>query len=215
MKPLLQVALDYLDLDPALEMIKKIESEIDLIEAGTPLIKAEGLKQTFESFQKFTKKPLIADLKAADVADIEFTLASDCGAEFVTVLGSSPKENINDAIESAKKLNLKLVVDLMGVVDYKNKAKELMEMGVKYLGLHCGISEQRQNKTIFSKTKEVSEIILESDTQIVVAGGIKENNIHLLKNIKNIAIIIVGGGITNQKNPLEATKILQEKIRNL
>ncbi len=214
-KPLLQVALDFTNLEDAVAMAKKVEQDVDIIEAGTPLLKAEGMKKVLEELSVLTKKPVVADLKAADVADIEFKVAAAGGAEFVTVLANSPIENIEDGLKSAKVLNLKLAADLLGVEDYCARAKQLVGIGVEYIGLHCGISEQRQGKDIFTKTREVAEVIAPLGGKIVVAGGIKAENVENLKGIPGIAIIIVGGGITGAPDPAAAAKILQEKISNL
>ena len=42
--PLLQVALDYTSLPPALAMALQVAGEVDIIEIGTPLCKAAGLE---------------------------------------------------------------------------------------------------------------------------------------------------------------------------
>lgn len=211
-KPKLQIALDYVNLKDALAMIEKVQTEVDLIEAGTPLIKAEGMKNLFKAFKQRTEKPIVADLKAADVADIEFQVAKDSGATYVTMLGASPIENIEDGLKFARENNLKAVVDLIGVENYIEKSKELANIGVELFGVHCGISEQRQGKTVFSKAREISEAVSSLGGKLVVAGGIKQDNVKELKNIKNIEIIIVGGGITGADDPVGAAKLIKESI---
>lgn len=213
-KPKLQLALDYVNLKEPLEITEKVESEVDIIEAGTPLIKAVGMQNILKSLSEVTNKPIVADLKAADVADIEFQVAKDNGATYVTMLGASPLENIEDGLKFAKNNELKAVVDLIGVEDYVEKSKKLIEMGVELLGVHCGISEQRQGKTTFSKTCEISEAIDGLGGKLVVAGGVKQDNIKELEGIKNIDIIIVGGGITSADDPVEVAKNIKESILN-
>ena len=214
-KPLLQVALDYVDLEPAMEMAKKVVDAVDIVEAGTPLIKAVGMRSILRDLRALGEKAVVADLKAADVADIEFKVAAEYKANYVTVLGASPIENIQDGLKAAQELGLILVADLLGVENYVERAKELVGIGVEHIGLHCGISEQRQGKNIFTKTREVAEAIVPLGGKIVVAGGIKLDNIDNLKGIPGIAIIIVGGGITSASDPLVAAQSLKEKINNL
>jgi 3-hexulose-6-phosphate synthase len=213
-KPKLQLALDYVNLEDPLKMIEKVESEVDIIEAGTPLIKSEGMKNVLKAFREKTKKPIVADLKVADVADIEFQVAKDFGATYVTMLGASPIENIEDGLKFARENNLKAVVDLIGVENYIERAKKLVSIGVELFGVHCGISEQRQGKTVFSKAKEISEAISSLGGKLVIAGGIKQDNVKELKGIKNIEIIIVGGGITGADDPVGAAKAIKESINN-
>lgn len=214
-KPKLQLALDYVSLQEPLEMAKKVESVVDIIEAGTPLIKAVGMQSILKGLSEVTMKPIVADLKAADVADIEFQVAKDFGATYVTMLGASPLENIEDGFKFAKENNLKAVVDLIGVKDYVEMSKKLVDMGIELLGVHCGISEQRQGKTTFSKTREISEAVSNFGGKLVVAGGIKQDNINELKGIENIEIIIVGGGITGADDPVQAAKSIKESINKL
>lgn len=215
MTPKLQLALDFTDLAEATAMLRETESEVDIIEAGTPLLKAEGMKNILPALTDITDKPVVADLKVADVADIEFDVAATHKATYVTLLAASPNENIQDGIKSARENNLKAVADLIGVEDYCARAKEMVEMGVKYIGVHCGISEQRQGKTLFTKAKEVSEAVKSLGGELVLAGGINADNIAKLAGIKNIAIIIAGGGITGAEVPVQAARELKNKIKEI
>lgn len=211
--PKLQVALDYLNLEQALTTLKQVEEYVDLVEAGTPLIKAEGLKKILPALAQFTSKPLVADLKTADVAAYEFKLAQQLGASYTTLLAASPQENIQEGLAVAQQSELKVVVDLLGVDNYVETAIKLVKQGVVYLGVHCGISEQVAGKTIFRKTQEISNAIAELGGQLVVAGGINSNNVNYFKGINNIAIIIAGGSITNSPHPAKSAQQLQEQIK--
>lgn len=213
--PKLQLALDHLNLELALTTLKQVEPYVDLVEAGTPLVKAEGLKTILPALAQCTRKPLVADLKTADVAAYEFEFAKQFGASYMTMLGSSPRENIQEGVEFAQNYGVNVVVDMLGVDNYVEKAIELVKQGVEYLGLHCGISEQMAGKTIFQKTQEVSQAISGLGGQIVVAGGINADNMTKLKGIENIAIVIVGGSITKSPQPADSAKQLQATIREV
>ena len=41
--PIIQLALDYVELPPALAMAQIVRNEVEAIEIGTPLTKAEGM----------------------------------------------------------------------------------------------------------------------------------------------------------------------------
>ncbi len=56
MKPIVQISLDLTDLDQALETAQlAIDSGVDWLEAGTPLILAEGLHAIRGLRQRFPK----------------------------------------------------------------------------------------------------------------------------------------------------------------
>jgi 3-hexulose-6-phosphate synthase len=213
--PLLQVALDFTSIDKAIEVATEVEEYVDILEAGTPLIKSVGLINILPALKKISDKPLVADLKVADVADIEFEVAASYSANYVTILASSPIENIRDGIKSAKKNKLKIVADLIGVDDYMKKSKEVIKLGINLISVHCSICEQRMGKTPFDKTKEVAKAILPLGGKIVAAGGINQDNVHRLEGLSNIAIIIVGGGITKSVDPKQAAFNIKKKIKEI
>jgi len=210
--PKLQIALDHLDIEPALTVLAQVEPYVDLVEAGTPLIKSTGLKTILPALAQCTQKPLIADLKTADVAAYEFELARQLGAAYMTLLAASPPENIQEGLAYAQKYHLEVVVDLLGIEDYVAKAVALVSHGVKYLGVHCGISEQMAGKNIFQKAQEIDAAISQLGGRMVVAGGINADNVVHLQGINTIAIIVAGGSITQSPDPVASAQKLKQKI---
>jgi len=66
-KIILQLALDILNLDRAISMAKEaVPGGVDWIEAGTPLIKSEGMEAIRELKRIFPDKKIIADMKTMD-----------------------------------------------------------------------------------------------------------------------------------------------------
>lgn len=62
----LQVSVDLLSLEQAMNLLEEVAPYVDVIEAGTPLIKQEGLKGV-ETFKKFYPDKLVfADMKTMD-----------------------------------------------------------------------------------------------------------------------------------------------------
>ncbi|MCY7288092.1 MAG: orotidine 5'-phosphate decarboxylase, partial [Cryobacterium sp.] len=59
----LQVAMDVLTTDAALELAAKVAPYVDIIELGTPLIKAEGLRAVTAIKAAHPDKTVFADLK--------------------------------------------------------------------------------------------------------------------------------------------------------
>jgi 3-hexulose-6-phosphate synthase len=82
----LHVAVDLHTLEKAIAMVHKVAPFVDIIEAGTPLIKQEGLRIISILKECFPEKLILADMKTMDAGGLEAKLAYDAGADLVTVL---------------------------------------------------------------------------------------------------------------------------------
>src|SRR5881392_3470089 len=88
MEPVLQVALDHMHRKRALLAAKEaVEGGADWLEAGTPLIKSEGMEVVRELKKSFPGKTIVADLKTMDTGAFETEIAAKAGADVITVMG--------------------------------------------------------------------------------------------------------------------------------
>ena len=72
MKPIVQISLDLTNIDEALETAAlAMRAGVDWLEAGTPLILAEGLHGVRALRAAFPNTPIIADLKTMDGGYLE------------------------------------------------------------------------------------------------------------------------------------------------
>src|SRR3970282_89819 len=79
-KPVLHVALDFMHLKRALQAAKEaVAGGADWIEAGTPLIKSEGMEAVRALKKAFPDKTIIADLKTMDTGALEVEIAAKAG----------------------------------------------------------------------------------------------------------------------------------------
>ena len=118
MKPVLQVALDLLNADRALAIAHDaVKGGADWLEAGTPLIKSEGMDIVRQLREQFPGKTIVADMKTMDTGALETEMAAKAGADVICLLAASDDSTILDAVKSARKYGAKLMVDLIGVPD--------------------------------------------------------------------------------------------------
>jgi 3-hexulose-6-phosphate synthase/6-phospho-3-hexuloisomerase len=74
------LALDFVDLHRALKVAElAVPAGVDWIEAGTPLIKSEGLDAVRELKKRFPGKTIVADMKIMDAGRIEVEAAAKAG----------------------------------------------------------------------------------------------------------------------------------------
>ena len=169
-KPILQLALDFVDLDRALRVAEEgVKGGADWLEAGTPLIKSEGLEAVRKLKEKFPDKVIVADMKVMDGGRVEVECAAKAGADVVDVLGAAPDATIRECIKAGRNYGAKIVVDAIGVKSVRERAVEVEKMGADFLAVHIAIDEQMEGIDPFERLKEITSAV---SIPVCVAGGI-------------------------------------------
>ncbi|MCY1612724.1 3-hexulose-6-phosphate synthase [Staphylococcus pettenkoferi] len=199
----LQLAIDLLNKEQAAELANKVKDYVDIVEIGTPIVINEGLPSVQHMDENIDGVKVLADLKIMDAADYEVSQAVKFGADVVTILGVAEDASIKAAVEEAHKHGKELLVDMIAVQDLEKRAKELDEMGADYIAVHTGYDLQAQGVSPLDSLRKVKGVI--KNSKIAIAGGIKP------ETIKEVAaespdLVIVGGGIANADDPVEAAK---------
>ncbi|AVR05785.1 3-hexulose-6-phosphate synthase [Pluralibacter gergoviae] len=209
----LQVALDLLSTDAAVNLLNDIAPYVDIIEVGTPLIKIEGLSVLREIKSRWPDKFLFADLKTMDAGALEAELALNAGADAVSVLAVAADGTIAGAVNAANKLGKSVVVDLIGVPPTHRLARidELRKLGVGTVELHAGLDEQAQEGY---SLPALLATIAGTDVKFAVAGGITLDTVDIVA-AAGAETAVVGGGIYNAANPAATAKSLKEKLLQL
>ncbi|MCK4266014.1 MAG: orotidine 5'-phosphate decarboxylase [Thermoplasmata archaeon] len=211
-KIMTQVALDLVDEHRALQIAREaVEGGIDWLEAGTPLIKSEGMSIVRKLKAEFPDNIIVADMKTMDVGGLEVEMATKSGAGIVCIMGISEDQTVTEAVKSAGQYGSKVMADLMGVQDKAARARQLEEMGVHYLCVHVSIDEQMVGGSPLAELKTVTEAV---NIPVAVAGGL--NSETAPSAVENGAsIIIVGGAIIKAPDVTQATKDVVRSIHEL
>ncbi len=213
MKPVLQLALDFVDLKRAVKSAQAgVAGGVDWLEIGTPLIKSEGLQAVRELRRLFPRVTLVADMKIMDAGRIEVETAAKAGANIVDVLGAASDATVRECIQAGKNYGAKIVVDLIAVKDPVSRGKQIEDFGADYITVHCSIDEQMEGKDPFETLRRLAEAI---SLPVGVAGGINsETAARALE--AGASIVIVGGAITKAVDPAEAAsnirKAMEERV---
>jgi 3-hexulose-6-phosphate synthase/6-phospho-3-hexuloisomerase len=204
----LQIALDVLNIKKALEIAKKC-SGAHIFEAGTPLIKSEGLKAVTELKNHFPDKVIVADMKTMDVGYLETEIAAKAKTDVVSILAVADNNTIKDSVKAGRKHGIKICCDLINVKDPVKRAKELEKFGVDSFSLHLGIDQQKKSKYPYPTLRKLCETV---KTPVSAGGGLTDKDV--LNVIKAGAdIIIIGSFITKSKDPSQTTKLVLNKLR--
>ena len=141
--PLIQVSLDVTTIPEALDMAHAAHNAgVDWLEAGTPLILAEGLHGIRALRQAFPGVPLVADLKTMDGAGLEGEMMFQAGADMVVVMGQAHNASIIAQVEMARQYGKQVMCDVMLCPDKPGRARRAEELGVDYIIVHTGFDER-------------------------------------------------------------------------
>lgn len=97
----IQLALDRMDINQAIQITQQVEKYIDWIEVGTSLIKEFGIKSIEAIKRAFPSKMIVADTKTMDNAVYECNLCFEAGADVMTVMGVAPLMTVEACLKEA------------------------------------------------------------------------------------------------------------------
>ena len=101
--PQVQVALDLLRLQDALRIARRAVAEgIGWLEAGTPLIKSEGMRAVRGLVRAFPGKTVAADMKTLDAGGLESEMAFRAGADIVSISNLAHDRTVRDSVRTAR-----------------------------------------------------------------------------------------------------------------
>lgn len=144
MKPIVQISLDLTNIDEAISTARMaLRAGVDWLEAGTPLILAEGLHGVRALRKEFPGVPIVADLKTMDGGYLEAEMMAKAGATHVVVMARAHAETIKCVVNAGKDFNCKVMGDNLGCEDMIAAAKMLEDLGCDYVIHHIGYDERR------------------------------------------------------------------------
>jgi 3-hexulose-6-phosphate synthase/6-phospho-3-hexuloisomerase len=208
-KAVLQVALDILELKRALQIAQEsIDGGADWIEAGTPLIKSEGMQAIRSMRDRFPDSVIVADMKVADTGTLEVEMAAKAGANIVCILADADDSVIAESVRAARLYGIRIMADLINVRDPIKRAPELEAMGVDIICAHVGIDQQMIGKNSIALLTSLSGLI---HIPLAVAGGISAATAG--DAVKCGAdIVIVGGWIVRSAEVSQNTRKIRAEM---
>lgn len=132
----LQLALDDITLEDAMELVDKVHDYVDIVEIGSPFIIDCGMEPVKRIKAKYPDLEVLADTKIMDAGDYEAELTYKAGADYCTVLGVTDTLTIKGCLDAAKKYGKKVFVDMICVKDIEGRVEEIEEAGVDCIGVH-------------------------------------------------------------------------------
>jgi len=205
----LQVAIDLLNIDEALDIAHQVGGVgVDIIEAGSPLIKSVGIRSIQLIKDLFPNIPVCADMKIADIGFVETGLALYSGASMVTVLSVISDNTIIEALRAGGYYECVVIADLLGERDKIKRVSELKALGIKNIYLDFPVEKAGPKDIDYLK-----RLTSDPDIKFSIAGSIDDKNVYKLKGL-NLDIVVVGRYIAESKKPGENAWQMLEILRS-
>ena len=146
--PLVQLALDFPTVEEALRFAEiGVRAGVDILEAGTPLIVAQGVEAIGKLARAFPTYPILADYKTMDSGGKNVLITQKQGAHYMTVCANAADETVKAAITAGKQTGIKVVTDMIGVKDLAARACLVERWGVDMIYLHYAADQRRADPT--------------------------------------------------------------------
>lgn len=177
MRPIVQISLDLTNIDEALETAAMaMRAGVDWLEAGTPLILAEGLHGVRALRKAFPGIPIVADLKTMDGGYLEAEMMAKAGATHVVVMARAHEETLRCVVKAGHDFGVKVMGDNLGCPDMVAAAKWMEDLGCDYVIHHIGFDERRgiaaQGRRMPSPLDQLREVVQAVKVPVQAVGGL-------------------------------------------
>lgn len=153
-----------------------LRAGVDWLEAGTPLIIAEGMNGVRELRKAFPKTPIVADLKTMDGGWLEAELMAKAGATQVVVMGQAHRETIELVVRAGADFGIEVMGDNMVMPDPVEGARILADLGCHYVIHHIGYDHRnvrrKRGESVPSPLDRLKEVVAAVKVPVQAVGGL-------------------------------------------
>ena len=196
MNPIVQISLDLTDINEAIETARiALEAGVDWLEAGTPLILAEGLHGVRALRKEFPDTPIVADLKTMDGGYLEAEMMAKAGATHVVVMARAHAETIKCVVKAGRDFGVKVMGDNMCFDDKASASRMLEDLGCDYIVHHTGFDERNgifaDTGRMLSPLDDLDAVVKAVSIPVQAVGGLSiEQAISMPK--RGAPLVVIG-----------------------
>ena len=211
--PRLQLALDLLDLDQALQAARAAAESVDVIEAGTLLCLSEGMRAVRTLREAFPEKTLVGDVRIVRAGRNIAEMAFDAGADWVSVVGEAPMESIEAAAGVAQTCGGEIQVELNP--DWTpEQAREWRQLGIEQVIFHSTAEVEAVGGGWSRRSLDTVRRLADMGFRVTVAGGISVETIPVFAGVP-VFVFIAGRSIVGAPDPAAAARRFKEALGRL
>jgi 3-hexulose-6-phosphate synthase/6-phospho-3-hexuloisomerase len=177
MKTIVQISLDLTSIPEAVKTAHlAVRAGVDWLEAGTPLIIAEGMNGVRALRAEFPSVPIVADLKTMDGGWLEAEMMANAGATHVVVMERAHPETVKVVVKAGRDFGVQVMGDNLAAEDKVEAARRLEDLGCDYVIHHTGYDERRglsaMGKPWPSPLDQLREVVAAVHVPVQAVGGL-------------------------------------------
>ena len=209
-----QLSLDLTSIDEAIETATiAVEAGVDWLEAGTPLLLADGLHAVEKLRARFPKHPIVADLKTMDGGYLEAEMMAKAGADFVVVMGRAHEATIRTVIDAGRDFNIRVMGDNLGAPNRVECATWLAKLGVDVVVHHIGFDERGLIRGL-SPLDEIDDVVRAVQIPVQAVGGLSiDQAIECAR--RGAPLVVVGAPLVIDGASFRPADGLYDKIKQI
>ena len=210
-RPQLQIALDTFDMPSALRPLNAAVSQVDVIECGTVLIIAEGLRAVREIRALYPNKTILADVRIAEAGAVISRACFEAGASWVSVVAGASMTTVEQVVKVAKEFGGEVQIELGETYD-PEQAREWRRLGATQVIIHRSRDAEAAGKLTWGENdKDRIRQLHQMGFKVTVTGGVTAKDLPFFQGVP-VGVVISGRGIVKADDPLAAATDLRETI---
>lgn len=210
-RPKLQIALDTFDMPSALKPLNTAISQIDVIECGTVLIIAEGLRAVREIRALYPNKTILADVRIAEAGAVISRACFEAGANWVSVVAGASMTTVEQVVTVAQEFGGEVQIELGEQYD-ANLARQWRKLGATQVIVHRSRDAEAAGELTWGEhDKARIRELHDMGFAVTITGGVTAKDIPYFTG-ELVGVIISGRGIVQAHDPLVAATELSDVI---
>lgn len=208
--PMLQVALDTLDLDTALKTTRLVHDVVDILEVGTILCLAEGLGAVKTIKTLYPDNLVLADVRVAEAGALISKMVFDAGANWISVLSSAAIPTIETVVKTAFAYNGDVQLELQDGWTME-KVKQCRGLGITQLIFHKSRDAEKLGPGWDSELLKTIKSLSDDGYRVSITGNLNPGDMPAFKGIP-VYSFVAGRAIREAANPKAAAHAFKDAI---
>ncbi|MDR1266265.1 MAG: orotidine 5'-phosphate decarboxylase [Propionibacteriaceae bacterium] len=212
--PQLQLALDTPDLPSALGPLNQAVGQVDIIECGTVLLLAEGLRAVRECRALYPDKTILADARIVEAGAVLARQCFEAGADQVTCVAGASDDTIAQVVRAAADHDGQVQVELNDHFSLE-AARRWRRLGVQQAIVKRSRDAEAAGRLAW-RAPDVQRVhdLAGLGFQVTITGGLTAADLDLFAGAP-VAVVIVGRGIVRADDPEQAARAMRLAIRRV